>query len=238
MKIAIISDIHSNCYALNAVLRDIKKLKVSDTILLGDIFGYYPWAVETYELVIDHKMTVIQGNHDALVYRKKVPVPCPSYWDAAKDNESALRKKYPKAIPWLKSLKFKGSKSVEGIKLVFCHGTPDDPKEGRLYPDNIATFDWLPKKNEVLLLGHTHYPMERRLKQGGMVLNPGSVGQPRDGNPMPSWCILESDDLSVSWQRTKYDYRKAVRELRKMSWNARFIESLQKTSAGPLRFKS
>ncbi len=237
MKIAILSDIHSNAHALTAVLKKVDQIKVSRIIILGDIFGYYPWAVETYKLISHRETIIIKGNHDALVYEQKIPEPCPVYWKTAKDNEKKLKAKYPQALKWLKTLKFQNEKIIEDIKFLMFHGTPENPKEGRFYPDNAQSFSWFPGQGEIVLLGHTHYPMERRIPLGGIILNPGSVGQPRDGNPFPSWCVLDTRDLSIVWERTKYDYLKAIKELEDLNWDKRFIMALQKTLKGSLHAK-
>ena len=234
MKIAILSDIHANSFALQSVLNEIDRQKIQKLIILGDIFGYYPWAVETYQMLSSRTATAIKGNHDVLVLQKDMPNPCPPYWRAAKDNERTLKEKCPAAITWLKNLDLKMEMAIEDISFSLFHGTPDDPSEGRFFPDNEETYPWFPKKREILLLGHTHYPLEKSFPEGGMIINPGSVGQPRDGDPNSSWCILETKNLSVNWQRTKYNYQEPIELLEKMNWDRRSIAALQKTTKGKL----
>lgn len=234
MKIAILSDIHSNKYALKAVLTEIDKLKISKVIILGDFFGYYPWAVDTYQMILKREKIGIKGNHDALISENKNPTPLPSYWPAILDNRKQLKSYCPEALGWLEDLSYQKKIIIENLKFLLFHGTPDDPAEGRFYPDDQNEFPWFSKKNEVLLLGHTHYPLFKQLPTGGVIINPGSVGQPRDGNPYPSWCVFDTKDSSVSWRRTKYNYRHAIKELEKLNWDNRSILALQKTTQGAL----
>jgi putative phosphoesterase len=235
MKLAIISDIHSNSYALKAVVDDIRQQNISKVIVLGDIFGYYPWAVETFDLLSRLPLVAICGNHDQLVLTKESPEPIPAYWPAAQDNAQKLSLLRPQALDWLKNLACQAKVTIEGKDILLCHGTPDNPCEGRLYPDDKTEHAWFPLNNQVLLLGHTHYPFLKRTKGGGLIINPGSVGQPRDGNPDSSWCILETEDLSCIWKRTKYNYMDAAGELGRMRWEELSIRALKKNYQGPLR---
>jgi len=234
MKLAIISDIHANKYALKNVLREIENLNISKIIILGDIFGYYPWAAEVYKMISELDAIAIKGNHDALVIQKGQPSPIPRYWEAAKHNERTLASKCPEALEWLGSLKCNGEAIVDKVKFLLFHGTPYDTCNGRYYPDTDGEFQWFPGKGEIVLLGHTHYALKKATLEGGLIINPGSVGQPRDGNPHASWCVLETNSQSVFWKRTKYDYMKAVKELEKLEWKKSWILALQKNYKGPL----
>lgn len=236
MKIAIISDIHSNCFALKAVLNDFDKKQVERIMVLGDIFGYYPWAYETYQLLKPYLGTgqFIKGNHDQLLFDTVPPDPQPSYWEAAKQNEIELKERSPEVLNWLGKLAFKSQFELNGRKISMAHGTPANPIEGRYYPDNTEVSDWFPAANEIQLLGHTHYPLLKQTADGGIIFNPGSVGQARDGNPMPAWGILNAQDMSFSFERTNYDNLAAMALLEKMNWEPRAIAALNKTKKGTL----
>jgi len=235
MQCAIISDIHSNIYALRVVVEEIKQLKVSKVIVLGDTFGYYPWAVETFDLLSSLPLIVIAGNHDQWVLTNKSPIPVPKYWKAAQDNSNKLLSLRPQAIDWLRNLQLSMRQVIEGREILLVHGTPDNPSEGRFYPDDHQEYSWFPLNGQVLMLGHTHYPLYKVVKSGGVIINPGSVGQPRDGNPASSWCVLETDDLSCVWKRTEYDYAETINELVRLGWEDLFIKALKKDYQGPLR---
>lgn len=238
MKIAIISDIHSNCYALEAVLKSIKNNNINHLIVLGDIFGYYPWATETYQLLFPYlsNSIFIKGNHDQLLLDKIPPNPIPSYWAAAKQNEKCLIEKYPEALTWLEQLGFSKKNKIDNHVVEMYHGTPENPENGRYYPtDRETIYKWYPLKNTIIFLGHTHYPLiNKHTENSGFIVNPGSVGQPRDGNPMPSWAIWTTEENTFKLVRTVYDNLSVMEELKKINWNDRAIKALNKTEKGRL----
>ncbi len=93
---------------LEAVVKDVKRNDIDHLIVLGDIFGYYPWAAETYQLLFSYLNNgfFIKGNHDQLLLDRIPPDPVPSYWEAAKQNEKSLMEKCPEALTWLRQLTF------------------------------------------------------------------------------------------------------------------------------------
>jgi putative phosphoesterase len=236
LKIGILSDIHSNKAALEAVLQDLSKEKVSGIIVLGDMLGYYPWAAETYKLLQSQNILgIIKGNHDLLVEEKTAdPNNKLEYYEAARLNHTDLEQNAEGALKWLEELKLITTIAVDNCKVTLCHGTPDDPANGRFFPDNKDSYSWFPKKNEILLLGHTHYPLLKKTAEGGIIFNPGSVGQSRDGDPLPSWGLWNVTENSFEIIRTKYDYKAVVNELIAMNWNKRSILALSKDYSGNL----
>jgi putative phosphoesterase len=229
MKIAVLSDIHSNKYALSSTLKFLEDKGIESYIFLGDYFGYYPWVAETFGLIekIFSKSFFILGNHDELMCRDEAPKPTPEYWDVIVQNKAELT---PAVIDWLKSLFPEKKIQIGGLQFNLYHGTPAEPLTGRFYPDNKNEYDWFPKKNEVLLMGHTHYPLSRKLKDGGLMINPGSIGQPRDGTLESSLCIINTETVEVKFHRVPYLIDKAIAELEKMNWYPRAIHSLKKIS--------
>lgn len=237
MRIGLLADIHCNVHALEAVLADASAIDVDEFVLLGDLFGYLPWAVETYRMIRRCRLVAaIRGNHDELVLSQGGTEAAGDYRDLARQNWASLRDAQPDALGWLAPLPFHAEPVIAGRELLLCHGTPADPQQGRYYPDDQAAHAWLPQPGEVLVLGHTHYPLARLLPGGGRVLNPGSVGQPRDGNPMPSWGVLDWPSGSFKVRRPPYDLANVVAALRRMAWDERSIAALQKSYPGPLRF--
>lgn len=232
MRCAIISDIHSNKYALCAVLDDIKRRGADILLNAGDTFGYYPWAREVYELLRPLALSSVAGNHDQMILGLLVPAPAPSYWQAVEQNRATLGEA---ALAWLRSLPLELAIPAGDLRLRMVHGTPGNPLEGRWYPDRKpANETWLPPSGAVQVMGHTHYPMTATLPNGGLLLNPGSVGQPRDGDPRPSWMLFDTATSKVQVLRTEYALPAAMRELKAMGWNERSIRALSKNVHGPL----
>ena len=115
MNIAVLSDIHSNKYALKATLEYLEDKKIEQFIFLGDFFGYYPWAQETYILLksIFEKSIHILGNHDELLLNEKNIEPKVEYWDVLQKNKNELS---PEAIEWLSKLKAEKKIILDRIK--------------------------------------------------------------------------------------------------------------------------
>lgn len=226
MKIAILSDIHCNVFALKNVLEFIESKHVDKYIFLGDYFGYYPWAKETYDLLMTVKEDsfFLIGNHDKLLIEPK-PLNVPEYYHVIEDNKSQLSHD---ALFWLKQLPLHKEMEFDGIKISAFHGTPTDILNGRYYPDNNNSYDWFPKRNEVILLGHTHYPLANHIENGGLIINPGSIGQPRDGILSSSFCIFDTLEEKVNFFRVKFDVPLIVSKLEEVNWYPKAINSLKK----------
>lgn len=231
MKIVVLSDIHCNHLALEAVLDEVQAEQPDLTLLLGDTFGYCPWAVATYSLLIQApKLSYsLLGNHDKLLLDLEPPDPIPSYWTVACQNRDALERNAPEALLWLRSLSPSLRFTCENISFLCVHGTPENPLHGRFYPDNSDSPNWFPKAREILLMGHTHYPFARYTPEGGLVANPGSVGQSRDGDVRSSWAILSLPDAKIEFRRTAWDVDKAISLLECSNWYPPAIHAFRKT---------
>lgn len=229
MRCALISDVHANKYALAAVLDSIQQAGVDLIVNAGDTFGYYAWPQEVWDMLQPLAAPTVLGNHDRMILGGTCPPHLPFYWDAIEHNRGAL---CPAALDWLRQRPLELRLCLGSVTLHMMHGTPDDPLEGRLYPNHpLDGIAWLPGPKEVLVLGHTHYPWIVRTPAGGLLLNPGSVGQPRDGNPKPAWILLDASDLTASLIRVEYDRDKVARELRARAWHERAVQALSKTAA-------
>src|SRR4030042_2478587 len=223
MRLAIISDIHSNYFALKEVIKESRKY-VEGYIVLGDIFGYYPWAVETYELLKGiNILKAIKGNHDALIGMSEPPIYAIDYFDMIKNNENQLADSCPDALSWIKQISIKDNFYIEGKKCLIYHGTPLDPVNGRYYASDINDYNWIVDNDGIIMLGHTHYPLFKKNLCGGIVLNPGSVGQPRDGLMTASWGVFDFKESTFKLFRTSYDLDGAINLLKRMNWYDREI---------------
>ena len=165
--------------------------------------GYYPSAVENYNLLSELDITAVKGNHDVLVTRSEGPENQLVYWEAVQNKAVSLSTKCPQAIKWLNSLQCKNQITIGENVFEMFHETPDDASNGRYYPDNATVFSWFLSRNKVLLLGHTPYPLYKQFPSGRIIINPGSVGQPMDGILFLSWCVIDTETLSIDLEENR-----------------------------------
>lgn len=195
MKYAVISDVHSNFIALEKVLEQVDAEGIDTILCSGDLVGYNSQPNQVVEELKRRGVRCIRGNHDdALV----TPT---GTW-----NMNSLASE---AIMWTRShlsadnVSFIGSLPgtlvVDGTALF--HGSPFDPYE-YIYEDMVDEKLALASGRPVTVLGHTHVPYIRHVA-GVMVVNPGSVGQPRDGDARASFAIIDGDSAEI--RRVPYD---------------------------------
>ena len=229
MRIAVISDLHSNLEALTAVLDNIDSLEVDSTICLGDIVGYNADPDRCIGLVQERDIQCILGNHDSRVCGFEEP----------DDFNSAARR----VVLWTReNLSADNLNFLRGLprKLSFddgalaIHGWVDDTDRYILTPgDAQANFELLtyePLPYRLCFFGHTHIQIaysitentvlshkEERLKLGEetrYIINPGSVGQPRDFDTRAAFLIYDTEAGEVRFYKTNYDidgcYRKVI----------------------------
>jgi len=207
MKVAVLSDIHANNFALSAVLKEIEFHNINIIIIAGDFVGYYFWPKETLELLNLNEIIAIKGNHEEILFdiidgkKNKIEV-IKKYGSGILEAINCLD---DKQIDWLRNLPTSRSLQINNKKITISHGSPWDPNL-YIYPDaKKSIIDRCFSENEdIIILGHTHYQMLHR-KNDRILLNPGSVGQPRDGKVGAQWSLLDLDTLEVKFFCTKYD---------------------------------
>ncbi len=209
MKIAFISDIHSNIEALMATLKRIEKEKVDHIFCLGDIVGYGPNPNECVELVRKNASKVVMGNHDSAVVHQTNTLLFNSYArDATKwtvETISDENYEYLLGLP----LKI----SVENLLLV--HSTPLIPEDWNyILSQEEAERQFSHFSEEVCFVGHSHRPEVFRAIDDRMIINVGSVGQPRDGNPDSCFLIYDTKTKEYKFIRESYNipavYKKII----------------------------
>lgn len=194
MKIGIISDIHGNRVALDAVFADMPS--VDAMVCAGDVVGYNPWPSACIEAVREREIPTVMGNHDRAVAAGGAF----DFTSMAGAGVEYTRKELDDGeIAWLDSLPDERTEFDGRMKIV--HGHPDDP-DRYTYPDMFSP-DLLGDE-DVLVMGHTHV-QAHEIYDGGLVMNPGSVGQPRDGDPRAAYAILDLDAMDVTEHRVEYD---------------------------------
>lgn len=211
MRLALISDVHANAVALEAVLEDVRARGADRILCAGDVVGYYPYPNETVELFRKHEIVSIQGNHDRAILQTDVRRLAPVAGDAAIWTAFHLA---PRSREYLRSLPPRTGLKAGGLSVAICHGSPRD--DDQYVYEEEAGEDLLDlSRGELLVLGHTHIPYVKKLP-GGLIVNPGSVGQPRDGIPRSSYTLFDTEEMKAANQRVAYDVREVAEATRAM----------------------
>jgi putative phosphoesterase len=208
MLIGLISDVHSNVVALKAVLLELDELGAEIILHAGDIVGYNPYPDETIELFKKKKIVSILGNHDRAFMTGDTSDFNPY---AAAAMEWTRNNSSRGSLDYILGLKDTVTIVAKGEQIVLFHESPKNFQD-YIYPDE-ATPDLLSDINgDVLVLGHTHIPFIMDSEKG-LVVNPGSVGQPRDGNPYASFAVLDTVTKDIELRRAKYDIEKVINDM-------------------------
>lgn len=231
VRIAVISDIHSNIYALEAVLKDIqRKRNIDEIICLGDVIGYYPYPNECIELVKEHCSLTMLGNHDAGVIGDEPAFYFnPSAYEMITWTKENIK---PENQKWLTTLPRRRKIERNGKSLYLVHGSPFKVFD---YMDAHTEKQWKTMLNEafekiktdVLLVGHTHIPVKKKYK-GKYFINPGSVGQPRNGTPGAYYAILNTSPFNSSIIHLKYDFSLLQEKMEELGLPKNLSERLNK----------
>ncbi len=201
---AILSDIHANLPALEAVLRDIRGRGVDAMLHAGDVVGYYPYPNEVVEALRGENVRSILGNHDRAVLSGE------DHWfnpTAATALRWTRTHTDPLSMGFLRSLPPRLAMEIGPRHALMVHGSPKDGDE-YVYAHDVVE-ELFPGEVELVIMGHTHVPYIKALGYR-LALNPGSVGQPRDGDPRASYALLESEEGSASLHRVDYPVAKVA----------------------------
>ena len=209
-KIIVIADVHSNLVALEKVMEKAKGTGM--IIAAGDLVGYNARPNECVSLLRKLKLRSALGDHDHACVSGETTGMNPIGVQTAewtRKRLTAASKSYLKGLPQKLEIE------ADGKKIVVLHGSPSEILCGCVFP-------WLPDsvfegfledtKADILILGHTHVPFVKKL-EGGLVLNPGSIGQPRDHNRQASHAVIDLKKMDASIIRTEYDIPKVSDEI-------------------------
>jgi predicted phosphodiesterase len=217
VRYAILADIHSNLTALEAVLADLKNQGGADEIwCLGDIVGYGPDPHECLEIVRARCSLCVAGNHD---------LAASGQLDTTSFNQEAAR-----AARWSnRQLSEDEARFLSGLPLkaeredfTLVHGSPREPVWEYILSERDASENLAHFKTRHCLVGHSHMAMYFRcgescrfgrpealtnldLTEGRYLINPGGIGQPRDGDPRAAYLIYDSETATMAFQRVSYD---------------------------------
>ena len=236
MRIAVLSDIHSNLAALEAVAKDMDR--IDQLWVLGDVVGYGPQPNEVIAALQRLGARSVMGNHDGAAIGTV---------DPADFNPDAAR-----AIAWTASVIDENTRGYLAAlpevrtdgDLTAVHGSPRDPVWEYVTSPALAAPNFGAFETRLCLFGHTHMPIVFRQAADGVatvrvrpddpveldgsrcLINPGSVGQPRDGNPQSSYLVLDSDRACLEYRRVSYDIEATQRSMREVGLPVRLIERL------------
>ncbi|AFZ72960.1 metallophosphoesterase family protein [Natronobacterium gregoryi] len=197
MKVGLISDVHSNRIALEAVLEDMPP--VDELACAGDVVGYNPWPADCVDELRERGVATVMGNHDAAVATE---TPFRFNGIAQAGVEHAEGELSTEQLEWLADLPKERLECDGRLKIV--HGHPDDPDRYSRYTYPEEFSPRMLDDEDVLVLGHTHVQGVEKFAEG-IVLNPGSVGQPRDGDPRAGYAVIDLDAMTVETHRVEYD---------------------------------
>ncbi|MEY7849234.1 metallophosphoesterase [Natrarchaeobius sp. A-rgal3] len=203
MRVGLISDVHGNRVALETVLTAMAP--VDEVLCAGDVVGYNPWPAACVDELRERDVPTVMGNHDAAVAAE---TPFRFNGMARAGVEYAKRHLSEDHLEWLASLPAERRECDGRVKLV--HGHPDDPDRYTRYTYPREFSPRLLEEEDVLVLGHTHVQGAKRYAEG-IVVNPGSVGQPRDGDPRAGYAVVDLEAMTVETHRVEYDVE-AVQE--------------------------
>lgn len=222
MRLGIIADVHANADALTAILADERS--VDWWVCAGDAVGYYDRPNETCELLRRLDAPMVRGNHDAYVTGRLPP-------DA--QRAAAYRTEWTRSVlhrdhlRWLSALPIEQTFELDGTKLRLRHASPWD-EETYLYPDSALLDEIDLEEREVLVVAHTHRPLDV-VRGRGRVVNPGSVGQPRDRVPGAAYAVIDTVSGEVTHHRVPYDIAAVQRRLQSQGWDERVVSILSRT---------
>src|SRR5215472_15377577 len=222
MRVAVVSDIHSNLHALEAVLAAIDAEAPDELWCLGDLVGYGPRPNECCAAIAERADICLAGNHD-LAVRGSIDL-AEFHGDAgfaARWTREVLEPEWQALLDRLEP-----AGTAHGVALY--HGSARDPIWEYVLSDEAARATLELTDSALVLVGHSHValrvvesgielaPVGTELELAGVraLLNPGSVGQPRDGDPRAAYLLLDLDAQRASFRRVEYDVKSTQREIR------------------------
>lgn len=232
-KALVISDVHGNLAALRSVLESARGW--DELVVLGDLVDYGPRPADVIDLIRSYSPRAVMGNHDnAAAFRVDCMCGEETHWVSVWFRENVTLRLLDKDdLAYLASLP--NRLELDGaLRALAVHGSPSSPLYGYLYPwlsDDQASsmlsepglrLSSIPLNRspsgaprpayDLYLVGHTHYQLYRVVR-GRAVVNPGSVGQPRDGDPRASYAVVDLDGGAVELRRVRYNVDEVLRDL-------------------------
>jgi putative phosphoesterase len=219
MKILLLSDIHANWIALSAI-----RETYDVCLFLGDLVEYGTDPIPCIDWVRRQAHVAIRGNHDHSTAQRVVTAVsgrgCRRL--AATTREQHWRTLQPQHFKFLSRLPVTQTLELDGKTFYLVHATPRDPMDEYLTNDREG---WTQRLTNIdadyVCVGHTHLPLHLELERGQLI-NPGSVGQPRDGDPRAAYAVIENGEVSL--RRAEYDIEAAIDQMRSSGLETESVE--------------
>ena len=223
MRLLVVSDIHANWPALQAIPVDADAV-----VCLGDIVSYGPFPRECVQWVRDHADWVVRGNHDTALASGVDPQAAGFKAHLARATLEIHRSSVAEPdLAWLRALPTEANFRFDDYRFHAVHASPKDPLLSyRLtpdLPDEELKKELADVRADMVLAGHTHLPMSRGAWTK-VLLNPGSVGQPLDGDPRASYAIIRNGVAEI--RRVEYDISATEVGIRNMDLDERLAKTL------------
>lgn len=228
MKVGLLGDIHGNADALRAVLARARADGVEQLLVTGDLVGYYFEPAAVLELLSGWARHSVRGNHEDMLEQSMADEQAAQ--DIAQRYGPALRIALAQLnadqLGMLHALPASLTVELDGCHVLLCHGAPWSVDE-YVYPDATDTVlhQCANVQADVVVMGHTHYPMLQRIA-GKILVNPGSVGQPRDGRPGAHWAVLDTQTRAVEFRVEDYDRSALVKYCRERHPELPYLASI------------
>lgn len=219
MKIAVISDIHANLIALQEVIKDIQNEGCEFVFCLGDIVLAGPQPKETLDFVKEQNWTIIQGNTDKLIaeygpevlemMQEKYPIMANAIVDDV-NYVDAEGKDFLENLPPMLQME------IEGVKVLFVHGSPRANNEDILPNRPLSEIEEIIEGTDaaLILCGHTHVPCGYQTNSMQTVVNVGSVGRPMTPTPLSCYVVIDFENGTFNVKHKFVDYdREAAADL-------------------------
>jgi putative phosphoesterase len=235
-RVTIFGDIHGNLPALEAVLADMDARGLSPLYCLGDLVGYGTFPNEVIETIRERNIPTLMGNYDQGVGNSSDDCGCAYTSKVAEElgkrsiawsnqNTTDENKSY------LRQLTGQIPLELDGLRVQLVHGSPRKINEYLFENRPDASLERLldMAQADVLVCGHTHFPYHRILPSGRHVVNAGSVGKPKDGDPQACYVVLEANgrDLTVTFRRVPYDVERAATAIETSDMPNEYAEMLR-----------
>ena len=206
MKVALLSDVNANLVALEAVLAGLPP--VAEIWVMGDTVGYGPEPADTLALLRERGARLVAGNHDRAV---ATGLGLELFNEAARDaallHHGWLDQADRDALAALPL-------TITAGRFLLCHGSPREPLWEYVFDRGTAVRAMAGVTVPFCCNGHTHVPAVFPIGGDRLMINPGSVGQPRDGDPRAAYAILDTDTATAEFHRVAYDVAKTQRTMR------------------------